>query len=584
MNTPHPARRIPPPRRWRARALAAALLAGGLGACTADLPSGAAAPDGPSLVLNPACTAPGGTTHPAASITSTQSWAPSGNPHRVTGTITVDAGGYLRIQAGALVCFDAWAGIVAQNGGYFVSDGDGTSGVVLTATDPAQAWAGVLLKGTPAAASFVRHTLVEHVHPFYVAVESRDRHATTINTSVIRQSGVAALLMAPGSRIMYSRVDTTTHPYHEAAVTLGDSTRFTLTTIRGASGHGLQVNGDAGVELLGGRIEGSGYSGLAVWAPGAILQGRPIRVLGSGHYPAIMTFETMEKMYASRPAQDSLLGNTRDTLQISGVIRTSLWVRADLPWYLRMPVVVDSGGVLRAEPGATLDFALFGGITAQNGGRVVARGTAAQPILFTGSHFAGWDGVELRGAPAAESYLTNVRMQHVNAGTPAVYARDSHKVTIDSVVFRQNGWAATLASRGSRIRRSRVDTTTAQYSFAVYLTGDSVLMENTRIRGAYGAAVGVWSPTAAVSGCEIRESGAEGIQVAYHTALIRNCNLVNNAGPGMLSYTGTATPANASGNWWGDTAGPTGPSGDGVSGPVNYTPHRTTPYVLPYIP
>jgi hypothetical protein len=175
-------------------------------------------------------------------------------------------------------------------------------------------------------------------------------------------------------------------------------------------------------------------------------------------------------------------------------------------------------------------------------------------------------------------------MQHVNAGTAAVHARDSHKVTIDSVVFRQNGWAATLASRGSRIRRSRVDTTTAQYSFAVYLTGDSVLMENTRIRGAFGAAVGVWSPTAAVSGCEIRESGAEGIQVAYHTALIRNCNLVNNAGPGMLSYTGTATPANASGNWWGDTAGPTGPSGDGVSGPVNYTPHRTTPYVLPYIP
>ena len=64
---------------------------------------------------------------------------------------------------------------------------------------------------------------------------------------------------------------------------------------------------------------------------------------------------------------------------------------------------------------------------------------------------------------------------------------------------------------------------------------------------------------------------------------VHDCNLVNNAGDGirLLSH---LTNANAENNWWGDAAGPTGPNGDGVSGAVDYTPWRTAPYVLPYVP
>ncbi|HEV3051607.1 MAG TPA: hypothetical protein VGX50_14980, partial [Longimicrobium sp.] len=92
----------------------------------------------------------------------------------------------------------------------------------------------------------------------------------------------------------------------------------------------------------------------------------------------------------------------------------------------------------------------------------------------------------------------------------------------------------------------------------------------------------VTSPTATVQGCEIRDSAAEGIDLWNDGIEVHDCNLVNNGGDGIraiATYTG-----NAENNWWGDAAGPTGPGGDGVSGAVDYTPWRTTPYVLPYVP
>jgi hypothetical protein len=64
---------------------------------------------------------------------------------------------------------------------------------------------------------------------------------------------------------------------------------------------------------------------------------------------------------------------------------------------------------------------------------------------------------------------------------------------------------------------------------------------------------------------------------------VHDCNLVDNAGVGIYRSGGT-TAVNVEDNWWGDAAGPTGPNGDGVSGLVDYTPWRTAPYVLPYVP
>jgi hypothetical protein len=63
---------------------------------------------------------------------------------------------------------------------------------------------------------------------------------------------------------------------------------------------------------------------------------------------------------------------------------------------------------------------------------------------------------------------------------------------------------------------------------------------------------------------------------------VHDCNLVNNGGVGISVL--SPNTANAEDNWWGDAAGPTGTNGDGVSAGVDYTPWRTTPVVLPYVP
>ena len=63
---------------------------------------------------------------------------------------------------------------------------------------------------------------------------------------------------------------------------------------------------------------------------------------------------------------------------------------------------------------------------------------------------------------------------------------------------------------------------------------------------------------------------------------VHNCNLVNNAGLGISTI--STDSINVENNWWGDSAGPNGPNGDGVGSTLDYTPWRTTPYVLPYVP
>jgi len=85
-----------------------------------------------------------------------------------------------------------------------------------------------------------------------------------------------------------------------------------------------------------------------------------------------------------------------------------------------------------------------------------------------------------------------------------------------------------------------------------------------------------------VQGCEITGGAAEGIDLWTDGIQVHDCNLVNNAGGGIRAI--STYTANVEDSWWGDAGGPTGTNGDGASGALDYTPWRTTPYVLPYVP
>ena len=540
-----------------------------------------AAPERPVLALNPACAGSGGQTH-ADSVKTAVTWSQAGNPHRVNQLIHIEGAGSLRLTAGTLVCFGSGGGLRANNGGRLRVEGTKLAPVVLTAADLIGGWLGVHLAGTPSAASPVKNLRLEHTRSTY-AFATHDNHTAAIDSTVFRQNQEGLYLSGWASSLRRSRVDTVTGP--NSAVTMGRRTTFQQTVIRGAAGVGLAVLGTDSISLLGGRIEGSGGPGLVVTTPETgFLSTQPVRVTAGAGYPAQLEVGAFARIY-SLSYQDSLLGNARDTVVVTG---GTLWTGVAfaapaLPWRVTGRIDLVTRGAIVARPGATLVMEPSAVIVADSGGQVSARGTQAAPVRFTGS---AWYGIDLKGTPwrtfqgpfrDGVSYLTNARIE----GTVgvAVMSHHPHPVVIDSTVFRQNGAAAWLMSTRSRISRSRVDTTLIDDP-AVVLNGGATL-ESTLIRGSAGDGLWITPFGGIVQSCEIRESARVGIRL-FTSTTIRNCNLVNNAGAGLHRDGGST--AYAEDNWWGSTSGPTGPGGDGVLGPVDYTPWLTAPYVLPYVP
>jgi hypothetical protein len=569
--------RIGSPDRAARRGCVLALVL--LAACGSEPPmapgGGRTAPSAPLATLNPACDPGlGGQTH-VDSVTSAQTWSRTGNPHHVDQPIHVEGSGVLTLAPGVLVCFGSAGSLEAANGGRLVADGLDTARIVLTATDPANGWGGVHLRGTPAYASSLKNARIEYTRGDY-ALSTYDPHAINIDSVTVRQNERGVYLWGRNSRLSRSRVDTVTSSAYPA-VTVGSVVTFEKNVVRGAAGVGLAVLGSNGISLLGGRVEGSGGVGLKVTTTGAgFAATQPVRVTGGASYPAELVVSAFPRIYASVAQQDSLLGNARDTLVVTGgILQQWAYPAPALPWHVTGNVTVQYWGILIPMPGAVLVMDANVGITATNGGRLVARGTAAAPIVFTGS---SWDGIRFQGAPTAGSYLTNVRVENVQNGV-AVWSFESHAVVIDSAVFRQTGAAIWLTAANSRISRTRVDTTLLSTGAAVAVVGASSTIESLLIRGSAERGL-VVENTVSVLSCEIRDSAGDGIEL-WSAVEVHNCNLVNNAGVGLSS---PYTSANAENNWWGDAGGPTGPNGDGVSGTVDYTPWRTTPYTLPYVP
>ncbi len=553
-----------------------------LAACDAPTASGgaAAAAGGPSMLITPACAGTGGQTHSTHVITP-QTWTRANSPHRVTGVISVMAGAQLTIAPGAVVCFEPDAGLQVYDGARLWARGRDTARIVFTARDPARGWGGIALFGAPAGPSYLTNALLEYGRLEGYAITTSQQHAAYVDSSVIRQSGSAVSFGAASSRLVRSRVDTTTNRAN-FAVYMSEGT-FEQTVVRGAAGTGVLVTG-LGVTLAGGRIEGSGGVGLYVMADSVSRYSRAVRVVGGKVHAANLSMITLMRLYPTPALQDSLVGNARDEVTVrSGTLRSVLTVGPRIRLRIIPTLDVDSAGALVAQPGAQLIFSPHSGIRAQNGGRVWLRGSPGNPVLLTADDPAlGWKGIDLRGPVPTTSYVTNTRIEHVEIYTwsVAVGAHDNHRVIVDSSVIRQSGRAVQITSPNSRLMRTRVDTTLDSRFPAVELRSNARI-ESTRIRAAAGPGLKLGSD-AVVASCEIVDGDGDAILMDGSVVTVRNCNLVNNGGVGIRNT--TSATADAAGNWWGSVDGPMGPGGDGVSGAVVYTPWRTTPFVLPYVP
>jgi hypothetical protein len=574
----------PRPRGWTLGALMAAALA--VAACDRDAPlhpadGRALPPTEASRQVNPLCTGTG-TTHHYETISTAVTWAASGNPHKVTGTVSINTGGQLTLQPGVIVCFSPQQ-LLQVNRGRLVAQGLPATRIVLTATDPALGWFGVSLQNEPSSASVIKHVTIEFASRSSVGVSSF-MHPVSIDSTIIRQSGRGVDLWGRGASFSRSRVDTTTNrDYNIAAVVLHDSTRFEQSVILRAANIGLRIEG-SGVNIVGGRIEGSGGVGISATQFSGIPWATPLRVVGGNSYPIESSVQMLRALYTTSTSQDSLKGNARDTvLMRGGELRQTLLVRPGLPWHVTGSITALVNGALRGEGGSLLVMDPGVGISAHSGGRVLMRGTRTNPVVLTADDPSlGWAGITLEGTPiSSSSYITNTRVEHVAYGDTALAAYGTHPVIVDSAVFRRTGRAVSLFSTGSRLSRSRVDTTLASTGPAVELGGDAIL-ESTLIRGSSKHGLLIRSSAVQVLSCEVRESAMHGI-VTDGAAPVHNCNLVGNTGVGVNNPDPGVT-VNATGNWWGDVGGPTAPSGDGVAGVVTYTPWLTAPVVLPYVP
>jgi hypothetical protein len=563
------------------RIAAGALLAGScvLAACDAPTaPGKAAVAEGASLLLSPACAGTGGQTHSEDTISTAQVWTRANSPHRVTDKIVVAPGGRITIAPGSVVCFSPFAALYVR-GGRMIARGRDTAQIVFTARDPAYGWWGLQFSNS-ANGSYLTNVRIEHVALNSIAVAGEADHPVYIDSAVIRQSGMAVSLSAPGSYISRSRVDTTTNR-NLHAVRLSNGARFEQTVVRRAAGVGMTVVGN--VALLGGRIEGSGGTGLVFThdiAPSKYF--KPVRVVGGRGYPISIPASVLARTYSTPALQDSLLGNARDTVVITGgVLRHALTVGPRLPLLVTADVFADSGAILTAQPGASFAFWSDAGLRFQKSGRLLSRGTQADPVLFTAEDPArGWRGLWFHGTVSSTSYVTNSRVEHVSFYGIALWAREKHRLIVDSTVIRLAGTAVVMESPNSRLSRTRVDTTLNVSEPAVTL-GSNARLESTLVRNSSGNGIYIASPGVVVVSCDVRNSVYAGI-IMYTPVPVHDCNLVDNGDVGIHNY--HLHNADVRGNWWGSAGGPNGAGGDGVAGSTIVSPWRTTPYVLPYVP
>ncbi len=489
----------------------------------------------PVVVVLPAltsCTGLGGTLHPTSTYTTPQTWSATTNPHYVTGTQTFNSGSRLTLTPGTLVCINSGVGMNFNAGSRLIARGLPGNKIRITTAASGTFWSVIQFgvatsySGTPPLdTSVVTNAVIERgsVSTSTAALSGREQHTLILDSVSVREmNGIAARVYGPGSRMSRSTIDTVSlgTTGGQPAAIVGRGT-LEFTTIRnGPNGTGVRFD-EAGfvhdVSIVGGagisqvccsdsarvnNVTITGTTRLALDLSNGSLARSSANVTVSGGTAGAFTgrLHNLAVLFNDSLKQETLKANGRDTLYVSGnggVRNTIVTVRPDLPWRVTQLLQIDSAARLDVRPGATLLF--FGGYLAmQNGGRLNARGTAALPVTFQlvpGGSFNGllFSDPPLPGGavppPIDTSYIVNARISNASGicgywtcSAVSTYAR--HMVVIDSSVIRQSGSGGVgLAAPGSRISRSRVDTTgspTASYP-GIFL-GAKTLAESTTVR------------------------------------------------------------------------------------------------------
>ena len=494
---------------------------------------------------------------------STEVWRASDNPHVLTdhvivnGTLTIEPGALVQASAGVKLTVRTATGNSSQ-GGVVIAEGTATRPIVFTALNRSAPWGGIHTEGL---GGTVNPSRFKHVRIEDATLGLSTWSTVFMDSSVIRRivgTALAAVYYSAGSRISRTLIDSSGTGVYLEGTTLDE------VIVRASRGAGIIIGRYGGGELFRTRIEGSAGIGLDVVQNGGSLKnGRHVRIVGSGSYPVSVHGPIFAMLWPTRADQDSLLGNARDTVIISGSIDGALTVRKDLPWILRTPigwggVTAGANSVLTLEPGASISGIL------SSIGRFDARGTSTDPVRLHAT-------ITLTGTRADTSQITNAVL------TGSIATDQRHAVVIDQLRGLPGSGVA-LRAPGSRIANSSFDHPRfLSNDYGIALGGPGVQLTKTLVRNATGSGVVIETGGIQLQDCDVTGSSATGIHVTNAAGVsIERCNIELNAGAGV--FNSSVVQLAARNNWWGDGSGPNGPRGDGAEGNVDVMPVSAVPF------
>ncbi len=445
----------------------------------------------------------------------------------VTGTVTVNSGKTLTIDAGAVVKF-ATTTQLTINGTlnaigtsspiYFTSQRDDSVGEDVDGNGPA-----------PAAGQWTK-------------IQCNSGSACNLTNTVVRYGGSGAgsqmiytnggvvtiidsTLATSSSKIIYQQSGTTTVKtsiLDNGAVGIDQDAGnaiFATTTIRNTTGYGIDAIG----------------AGKTTIATSTFTN----NTTGAGYF-----FLNSGLVLSS--TANTATGNGRNGFTVENTLGTSQTWKGDIPYYFGSGLTIGAGKTLNLEEGVILKGASTSAITVS--GILNANGEVELPIYFTSINDDSIGG-DTGGNGASYGSAGNWRHIQVNAGG---------KATLNHSIVRYGG------------------NSTGAQNANIYVNGGSLTLTNAEVATSttYGIKIGSGSATTTFS--LLHDQGYGLAVVGAGTATTSYSNIYNNSSYGMANTSGVSI--NAEFNWWGDESGPynlvENPSGTGnaVSADVDFNP------------
>jgi hypothetical protein len=211
------------------------------------------------------------------------------------------------------------------------------------------------------------------------------------------------------------------------------------------------------------------------------------------------------------------------------------------PNTLAEKLVVPAGMTLTIFPGVTLNFAAGAGITVQQGGHLVANGTANLPIVLQGENGASWDGFILGGTDASFSYCT---FNDVSTAFEVL----GGAVTLDEC-YMNDCWMGALVHPAATLTMTNSGITVENGPYGILCMGH-LNMNYSSVQSA--TRIGVWLAaglgSATLTGCVIRENGSAQQTSYYRGGIVNTFSgitmtrnfITDNYGPGLSCLGGGA--------------------------------------------